>query len=147
MSVSTALKNQLKTKVLALPSVQEVYGHEEINPHGWPVVVITAGDMQGEFASNAENSRIYSFSCRILFPTGQDFVPNSEMNRLEYAEQVVATVVDEIINNMDDDFELTGSDALYMNAADAFWEYVTYEGGEARSAIITLNIYTELTVV
>lgn len=147
MSASTSLKDQLKVKIAALDSVQEVYGHEEINPSGWPAVVVTAADMDGEFSSNAENSRVYSFRCQILFPTGQDFIRDSSMNRLEYAEQTVATVVDEIIGTMDTDFTLAGGVALYMNAADATWGYISGEFGEARSCSITLRVYQEVTVV
>ena len=115
---------------------------------GWPVVVVTASDMEGEFVSNAENSRVYAFNCRILFPTGQDFVKDGSVNRLEYAEQQVATVIDEIINNIDTDFELAGTSIVkYINAADVQWEYISGEFGEARSATITLKIYTEYTVI
>lgn len=147
MSVSTELKQALKTKIEGLNSVQEVYGHEEVNPDGFPAVMLTAQDMQGEFSSNAENSRVYSFKAFIVFPIGQDYPTSTNMNRMEYAEQVIATVIDEIVNDMDTDFELTGSDALYMNAADCLWSYVKLENGEARSAQITLSIYTELRVV
>lgn len=147
MSVSTNIKNQLKSKIQTCASVQQVYGHEEINPSGWPAVMLTAADMNGEFASNAENSRVYAFNALILFPIGKDMpgLP-AGTNRMEYAEQVVATVVDEIINAVDDNFELDGSPVLYVNAADAQWGYISYEGGDARSAQITLNVYTEITI-
>lgn len=149
MSVSTDIKQHVIANIQKCPSVQKVYGHEEINPGGWPAVMVTPGDMDGEFSSNAENSRIYAFRILILFPTGQDFPANVTDNRLEYAEQVVATVIDEMINVFDTDFELSGSNptVLYVNAADVNWQYTTYEGGEARSAELTLRIYTEKEVV
>lgn len=147
MSQSTELKNKLKTKIAGLPSVQEVYGFEKINPTGFPAIMLTAQDLQGEFSSNAENSRVYAFKALILFPISEDYPVETDLPRLEYAEQVIATVIDEIVNDMDTDFELTGSTALYMNAADCLWSYTKYEGGEARSAEITLSIYTERTVV
>lgn len=149
MSVSTDIKNHIKANIQACPSVQQVYGHEEINPTGWPAVMVTAGNMDGEFSSNAENSRTYAFRIYILFPTGQDYPTSTNMNRLEYAEQVIATVIDEIVNISDTDFELDGSGPtiLYVNAADVVWGYTTYEGGEARSAELTLRVYTEKTVV
>lgn len=147
MSQSTELKNLLKTKIESLPSVQKVYGFEKINPEGFPAIMLTPQDLQGEFSSNVENSRTYAFKCLILFPISQDFPVTTDLPRMEYAEQVIATVIDEIVNDMDTDFELTGSTALYMNAADCLWSYTKYEGGEARSAEITLSIYTERTVV
>lgn len=148
MSVSTDIKNHVKLNVQACPSVQVVYGHEEINPSGFPAVMITAGDMDGEFSSSAENSRVYAFRVMILFPIGQDLAP-AGTNRMEYAEQVIAEVIDEIINISDTDFVLSGSNptVLYVNAADVVWAYTKYEGGEARSAEITLRVYTEKTVV
>ena len=149
MSVSTDIKNHIKTNIQNCASVQQVYGHEELNPTGWPVVMVTAGDMDGEFSSNAENSRIYAFRCLILFPAGQDYPIPPQTNRLEYAEQVIAEVIDEIVNISDTDFELAGSGPtiLYVNAADVVWGYTNYEGGEARSAELTLRVYTEKTVV
>lgn len=149
MSVSTDIKNHIKTNIQACASVQQVYGHEEMNPSGFPAVMVTAADMDGEFSSNAENSRLYAFRIFILFPIGQDFPAQTNMNRMEYAEQVIATVIDEIVNISDTDFELHGSGPtiLYVNAADVLWGYVSYEGGEARSAELTLRVYTEKTVI
>lgn len=148
-SVSTRIKSQLKDKILALPSVKQVYGYEEPTPTGWPAVFITPLDMDGEFSSNAENSRIYAFQALILFPIGEDFVAEGEANRLEYAEAVVGSVIDEIVNTMDTDFVLLDSDptVLFMNAADCSWGTYAYEGGVAKAAQINLRVYTELTVV
>lgn len=149
MSVSTDIKNHIKSNVQNCPSVQQVYGHEEINPSGFPAVMVTAADMDGEFSSNAENSRVYAYRLYIIFPTGQDYPIPPQENRMEYAEQVIATVIDEIINISDTDFELDGSGPtiLYVNAANVVWGYTSYEGGEARSAELTLRVYTEKTIV
>jgi hypothetical protein len=146
MSVSTTIKDQLKAKIQSCASVQTVYGYEQVNPTGFPAVMLTAGDMDGEFSSNAENSRVYAFNALILFPIGQDYPTTTNMNRMEYAENVIATVIDEIIDVIDTNYELAGVPVLYANAADANWSYTTYEGGEARSATLSLRIYTEKTV-
>lgn len=149
MSVSTDIKNHIKANIQSLSTVQAVYGHEELNPSGFPAVMVTAGDMDGEFSSNAENSRLYAFRILILFPVGQDYPIPDNLNRMEYAEQVIAEVIDGIINISDTDFELSGSNptVLYVNAADVLWSYTSYEGGEARAAELTLKVYTEKTVV
>lgn len=146
MSASVTIKNQLKAKIQSCPSVQQTYGYEEINPSGWPAVMITPGDMQGEFSSSAENSRVYSYRTLILFTLGQDMESPKTLNRLEYAENTVATVIDEIINAVDDNYVLDGTPVLYVNAANVQWGYYPMEGGEARGAEITLNVYTEVTV-
>lgn len=147
MSASVTIKNQLKSKVQSCSSVQQVYGYEEVNPSGWPCVMMTAANMEGEFSSNSENSRVYSYRLLILFTLGQDMETPKTLNRLEYAENTIATVIDEIINVIDDDFELDGNPVLYVNAADVLWGYYSTEAGECRGAEITLNVYTEVTVV
>lgn len=146
MSVSVAIKNQIKTKVQSVSSVQQVYGYEEVNPQGWPCVMITPANMQGEFSSTTEDSRIYSYRLLIMFTLGQDMESPKTLNRLEYAENVICGVIDEIINAIDTNFVLDGTPVLYVNATDVQWSYVAYEGGEARAAEITINVYTEYTV-
>lgn len=143
MSVSVTIKNQIKDKIEGCSSVQKVYGYEEVNPAGWPCVMLTPQDMQGEFSSNTENSRVYSYRALILLTIGKDIETPKTLNRLEYAENVIATVIDEIINAVDTDYELDGTPVLFVNAADVQWGYASGEFGEARSAEITLNVYTE----
>ncbi len=146
MSVAVDIKNQIKKKIQSCPSVQEVYGYEEIAPEGWPAVMITRGAMNGEFASNTENSRIYSYRALILFPLGSTVQTPANLNRLEYADNVVATVIDEIINAVDTAYVLDGTPVLYVNAADVQPGIYPIESGEAMGAEITLNVYTEYKV-
>lgn len=146
MSASVTIKNQIIAKIQTIESVQTVYPAEFINPTGWPAVFVVLTDMEGEFTSTAENSRVYAYRVTIGFPIGQDFVPSSEKNRLDYAEQTVATVVDEIINVIDTDFELDGTPVLYTEAADVSWGIIEYEGGIAKAAQVTIRVYTEKVV-
>jgi len=149
-SVMTELKNQVIGKIEALDSVQKVYPAEELNPTGWPAVFVTITDMEGEFSSTAENSRVYSYDVLVLFPEGQDFVPEEDNDRDDYAEQVVGGVVDSIINAIDTDFELdslpTDTNVLFVNAADCLWGKYETEVGICKAAQVTLRIYTETTV-
>lgn len=149
MSVSINIKKEIIRNVQNCPSVQKVFGYEQFNPDGWPAVFVKPLEMEGEFSSNAENSRVYSYSLLILFPVGQEFKPPNGRNRLEYSEEVVGTVIDEIINISDTDFELTDSDptVLFVNAANLVWGDYEYEGGVAKAALLTLRVYTELVVV
>lgn len=146
MSISVTIKNQIKSKIQSCASVQQTYGYEELNPSGWPCVMLTPANMEGEFSSNTENSRVYSYRALILFTLGQDMETPKTLNRLEYAENTIATVIDDIINVVDDNFVLDGTPVLFVNAADVQWGYYPIEGGEARGAEITLNVYTEATV-
>lgn len=142
-AVSTQIKDQIIDKIEALDKVQVVYPAIKLNPSGWPAVFVTAQREEGEFSSTAENSRVYEFNCMCLFPIGQDFVPDSERDRLDYAEIVIANVLDDIINTVDTDYELDGSPVLFVHAADIEWGYVDYEGGVARAANVILRVYTE----
>lgn len=147
MSVSIQIKEQLINKIENLTSVHVVYPALKLNPKGWPCVYVTSDSEEGEFSSNAENSRVYVYNASILFPMGQNFVPEEERDRLDYAEVVVAGVIDDVINAVDTDYELEGNPVLYVNAADVDWGYIDYEGGVARAANVILRVYTELTVV
>jgi hypothetical protein len=146
MSISTTVKNQLMDFIRGLPAVQQVYGHEELNPKGFPAVFVTAGNMDGEFIDNAHNSRIYAFNIMCVFPVGQDFIKDGSVNREEFAEETIATVLDEIINAMDTNFVLEGTPVLYSNAADIVWGNANLENGVCKAANISLRIYTEYQV-
>ena len=144
MSVSHTIKNQLKARIQNCPSVQEVYGSEKINIQGWPAVIVKAGEIEGTFASTSENQRIYSYPTLILFPQGQDMPglpPGTD--RLDYAEDVVATVIDEIINSIDNNFELDGTPVLFVEAVNCIWGTYEYEGGVAKASMITIRVVTE----
>lgn len=146
MSASVTIKNQIKDYINGCVSVQKVYGYEEVNPTGWPCVMLTPADMTGEFSSTSENSRVYSYKALILFTLGQDMETPKTLNRLEYAENVIAGVIDEIINAIDYNIVLEGTPVLFVNAADVTWGYISGEFGEARSAEIVIKVYTEVTV-
>lgn len=153
MSVSVTIKDWLIDKIESATSVQKVYGSEEINPSGWPAVMVTSTDMEGEFSSNSENSRVWAYRVLIMFMVGQDMEVPQNKTRMQYAEDVVATCIDEIIDAVDTDFDLTGVDisgnytARYANAADCVWSYIDMEGGQARAAEITIRVYTEKTII
>lgn len=146
MIVSQEIKNQIIGKIEGLASVQKVYPAVKLNPSGYPCVYVTANREEGEFSSNAENSRVYEYNCMVLFPIGQDYIPDTERERMDYAEFVIAEVLDQIINVIDTDYELDGSPVLYVNAADIEWGYTDVENGAARAANVILRVYTEITV-
>ena len=147
-SVAQLIKNQIKVKVQSCNSVQEVHTAPDINPKGWPAVFIVLSKMDGAFSSNTENSRIYSYILQCLFPLGQDMAPENltTPDRLEYAENVLETVIDDIINAVDDNFVLEGTPVLFVEASSVEWGYTDIETGVARVANITLSVYTEITI-
>lgn len=151
MSVSINIKDQIIKKVQGLTTIQIVYPAVNLNPSGWPAAYVTTNTEEGEFSSSSENSRVYTYNCSVLFPIGQDLVPDSEGERLDYAEDVIANCIEQVINTIDTDFELeslpTGITVLFTHAADVEWGYADYEGGVARAANVILRVYTEITVV
>lgn len=152
MSASVTIKNWLIDRIDNCSEVQQVYGYMHPNPSGWAAVFVMTADMEGEFSSNAENSRVYSYQVTVAFPIGEDFEIPVTKNRMQYAEEVIATCIDQIIDSIDTDFDLSGvnignATAKYANAADCSWGDITYEGGIAKAAQITVSIYTEKTVV
>lgn len=148
MSISTTLKNQVMDYIQACDSVKVTYGHQELNPSGWPAVFVEATGMDGEFVDTANNKRIYAFRVTILFPISQEMpgLP-AGTNRLEYAEQTIATVLDEIINTLDTNFVGEGSPVLYFEAASNIqWGEAEIESGMVKAVEATLRIYTEFRV-
>lgn len=146
LPVSIEIKDQIISRIQNLESVQKVYPSAVINNDGWPAVSVTPNSEEGEFSSNSENSRVYTYNCIVLFPIGQDFVPESERNRMDYAERVIAQVIEQIINIIDTDFEMDRGSVLFVNAGDVEWHYYDFEGGIARAASVVLRVYTEITV-
>lgn len=147
MSISTTIKNQLIAKIQNLSSVQQTYGHEDFAPRGFPAVMVVMDGMDGEFISNFENRRIYTFRVTVVFPIDKDMpgLP-ADTNRLEFAEQTIATVLDEIINAIDTDFELDGDPVLFVGAADAIWGEAPLESGIAKAGQVRLSVSTDFRV-
>lgn len=141
-SVAATIKTMLVEKIDALPSVQVTYKHEELNPSGFPAVCVLATGQDGEFASTSENRRIYSYRVSVLFPIGQD-LEGAAGNRLDNAEDVVATVIDQIIGAIDDDFTLDGTPVLFTDAVDSDYMYTKLETGWAKTAVCTVRVHTD----
>lgn len=152
MSVSTDIKSLLVSKINALSSTQAVYSYSELNPSGWPCVWVKTADLQGTFATTAENRRIYAYNVTCLLTLGEDFIKDGSVQREEYAENVLAGVTDDIINAIDDVGFITELNAIYtggdttvlfVEAADAQWGEVDMQSGKAKAVQVTLMIHTD----
>lgn len=154
MSISKDIKDLIITTVNSLSTTQSVYGYEELNPNGWPCVWVKTDDLQGTFATTAENRRIYGYKLTSIFPLGEDFVKDSSLQREEFAENVLADVVDQIINAIDDnafldtinDFSSGDTTGLFIEAADATWGEIDMQLGKAKAVQISLMIHTDYNV-
>lgn len=152
MSTSTDIKSLLVSKINALSSTQAVYSYSELNPSGWPCVWVKTADLQGTFATTAENRRIYAYNVTCLLTLGEDFIKDGSVQREEYAENVLAGVTDDIINAVDDVAFITqlnniysagDTTVLFVEAADAQWGEVDMQSGKAKAVQVTLMIHTD----
>jgi len=150
MSVSTNLKTTLINRINDLSSVQAVYGYPKLDPQGWPAVWVMTANLDGEFASTTENSRVYGYDVWVLFPQNKKF-SGSSGDPTEFAENRIAEVTDDIIDDIAKNFTLPDPSVTlpvtrYVNAANAEWGVFDYEGGKVSGVRITLLIYTEFNV-
>lgn len=149
MSVSSSIKKTLKKRIEGLDNVQKVYGYKAVDIDGWPAVMVVAANMDGEFTSTTENRRRYAFLIAVLQDIGQQ-IPNleyDEMDKNEQAEEIIGTVVDDIINDFDNNFQLSGNaDALFMGAANAEWGFINHSGGIAKACTIGVTIVSDYNV-
>lgn len=152
MSVSVTLKDWLRDKIDALSSVQEVYAYMPKRFTGYPAVAILLPELTGEFSSTSTNSRVYSYRINIFVPLGQDLPNTSGKVREHYAEDLVAEVIEDIIDAVETDFDLTDvtqSENIvckYAEASDMRPFEIVIDNGEHLGAEITISIYTEKTI-
>lgn len=112
----------------------------------FPAVFVKVSGVDGEFWTNAENMRVYSYRVLILFQIGQ--TPTDVTNdRMQNAEDAVAQVVDEILNVIDSDYELDDYGlVLFIDAVDSTYGEYSYEGGYAKGAELTIRVHSQYTV-
>lgn len=146
MSVWSDIRSLLITRITSLGSAQAVYGYEEDHPSGWPTVFVTPANVEGSFVTTAENRRIYSYYVTVLFPTGQNVPKDSSLQKVEYAEKVISDVLEDIIDDIDENFTLDGVTILFVEAADAEWGFMPMEAGQAKACRITLRVHTDFEV-
>lgn len=143
MGVIRSIKQELITKVSALPEFNKVYGYERLNPNGFPAAFITFAGQENEFFTNAENKRVYIYRMLILFQVGN--TPLSEVNpeEMEVAEEAIQDLVENAIDAVDSDYTLgLDVDVLFVDAVIGTPGYVEYEGGVARSAEVTFRVHS-----
>lgn len=145
-SVAGRIKQQLINKIGACASVAKCYGYDKLPTDQFPIAIVKATDMNGEFWTTTSNMRVYSYRVQILWPIGQNLKGQTD-DRLQVAEENVDQVVDEIINAVDIDFTL-GDYALvrFVEAADSHYGEYQADGGVYKGAEITIRIHSEFTV-
>lgn len=143
MSAIRDIKQQIITKLSALPDFNKVYSYERLNPEGFPAVFVTFQGTENEFFTNAENKRIYVYRILILLQLGSLPLGDVAASILEEAEQASQDLVQEAIDAVDSDYTFGDYGQLvFTEAAIGEPGYVEWEGGVARSAEVTLKIHS-----
>lgn len=146
-SLNRSIKEELMNRIGACASVAKVYGFDKFPIEQYPMVIVKYGSMEGQFANVAENRRTYSYQTKILIPMGKDLNDVAD-DRLQWVEEALGQVVEEIINTLDTNFELGqfNRNVLYTQALDVFYSEYEYEGGYAKGAELTIQVVTDYTV-
>lgn len=142
-SLARRIKEQIRDKISALSNVTKVYTFDKLPLEASPTVIVKYGSMDGEFWSTQENMRVYAYNIKVLVQIGN--TPNDVLNdRLQQAEEEVAVTVEDIMNVLDSDFELSqfNSDVVYLDALDVVYAEYEYEGGFAKGAELTVRVHT-----
>lgn len=143
-SLNRDIKEQIRNKISALSDVEKVYTFMKLPLEGWPTVFVMYGNVEGEFSSNSENSRVYGYRILVLYQVGQSF-QDIQDDRMQNAEEAIGQVVESILNTIETDYELSNfnSEVLFVKALDVTYGETEYDGGYAKSAEFTVNVYTE----
>ena len=143
-SLARDIKEQIRNKISALSDVEKVYTFMKLPLEGWPTVFVMYGNVEGEFSSNSENSRVYGYRILVLYQVGQSF-QDIQDDRMQNAEEAIGQVVESILNTIETDYELSNfnSEVLFVRALDVTYGETEYDGGYAKSAEFTVNVYTE----
>lgn len=146
-SLNRRIKEQLRDKIGACASVAKVYTFDKLPIEQWPAVIIKYGTMDGEFVTTAENRRTYAYSVKVLFQIGKSLAEVAD-DRLQFAEEAVGQVVEEIMNVTDTNYELGqfNANVLYVRAVDVVYLEYSYEGGYAKGAELTIQVITDYDV-
>lgn len=143
-SLARRIKEEIRDKISALSDVEKVYTFMKLPLEGWPTVFVMYGNVEGEFSSNVENSRVYGYRILVLFQVGQDY-QNVNDDRMQNAEEAIGQVVEKILNVIETDYTLNdfNAEVLFVRALDVVYGETEYDGGYAKSAEFTVNVYTE----
>lgn len=147
MGVIRSIKQELISKISALPEFNKVYGYERLNPGGFPAAFITFNGQENEFWTNAENKRVYIYRMLVLYQIGNTPLNETNPEDMEVAEEAIQDLIEDAIDAVDSDYTLGDAvDVLYVDAAIGQPGYVEYEGGVARSAEVTLRVHSVFVV-
>ena len=121
MSNFSTLKSKIVTRVETLTDYFASSGavfNYEVDPAQVltdPFVIVIASGNESDFGNTVENRRVYSFTIRVYL--------ERQSRSPEDTETLMVSIIDDLIDKIDQDQTLTGS-ALIIKAAPSSWGYV-----------------------
>ncbi|MHA1225122.1 MAG: hypothetical protein ACTSR2_01000 [Candidatus Hodarchaeales archaeon] len=94
------IRNQLKTKLESIDSIQEVHDYPTEEFGGFPAAIVKSTRNDAEFQTTTQNQRVYIFTVYIL--------QEIESQDIRKARRIIEGVVDDVIEAFDQDQLLTG---------------------------------------
>jgi len=109
MSLVNDIRKGLVLVISKSDKVQVVKNYPATKFEGYPAVCVIFNGLSSEAASNVENERSVNFKIDILEQCGRDLENLDAINR---AESHIADVVTDIIDRIEDTYNLDGADSI-----------------------------------
>ena len=94
------LKDKIVSILEANDLLQEVWDYEVEKFEGDPACTVTPSGNEGDYNTNEENIRLYSFNLRLFV--------NRDTRKKKKADEVLTELVDSIIDDFDKDYTFSG---------------------------------------
>ncbi len=97
----STLRDKIVEILEAVDEVQDVFPYEAEQFEGDPACTVTPSSNEGDYNTTDENIRIYSFNIRA-------YVTRTKTRTKKEADEVLANLVDSIIDDFDKDYTFSG---------------------------------------
>ena len=142
MSIISDIKLELVHIIDPLAKIQDVADYDKQPAKGFPLVTITMAANENKFGSSAQNMRTFLFTIT-AYEQMQYNVDNPNASSynaaVERAEHILADVVSDILNVLDDNITLNNT-VEYMEAVPSSWGYMETEAGWFRTAQVDVRV-------
>lgn len=106
------LKASLVTKLQTVSGLKYVYDYRRSQYDGFPCATVSFQNFESEYADNARDLRRYTYQVQII----QEREPHNFGP--EKAEQVLASVIDDVMTVIDADSDFSNSEVIYSDPFD-----------------------------
>jgi len=107
MAGFASIRTKIKAKLITIASLAFVADTFEDNLDGFPAAIFDVSDSENDFLTNADNSRIYTFTILVFVPFDQDATLGGPKTNKE-ATDILDAVADDIVDAFESDIDLGG---------------------------------------